>query len=445
MSAQIRDFLTDELNEASPNALAVAFSGGMDSTVLLHALASLPAARSLGLRALHVDHGLHTESPIWAAQCVAVCAELSVPIHVLRCHVDVDSGLGVEGAAREARYAALRDALAVGEWLATAQHQDDQAETLLLRLLRGSGTAALGGMRATRALGHATLWRPLLACPQQALRAYAVEHALTWIEDPANADPRHQRSWLRNQVIPLLRTRWPQASAALAASAGLLAADADLLEKQIGSGLGDCIGADSHTLVIAKLLQLSPTLRSHVLRLWLQRAGADPLPQRLHARIGTELIDASNDGQPLIRYRQTRIRRYRGWLHVSVGEPAVIPTQLLAWDGRSPLRLDDGSVLQFSSPWSGGALSVGYRQGGERIRLPGRKRSHSLKHVLQDSGIAPWLRPHLPLLWAADGELLAAGEQVISATLAAALQVQNNHLHWQRTQAPGDCALRLPV
>jgi len=436
MDSPLVDILTEELSKARPPALAVAFSGGLDSTVLLHALSTLPFARELGLRALHVDHGLHTDSSAWADHCVALCDSLAVPIRVLRCNVDRDSGQGIEGAARSARYAALASALRSDEWLACAQHQDDQAETLLLRLLRASGTAALGAMRPQRGLGQGTLWRPLLGCPRQTLQAYAVDHALTWIEDPANADPRHQRSWLRNEVMPLLRSRWPHASVALATSAGLLAADADLLAPQVHAALTSCSQADPHTLAIAALLDLTPPMRAHVLRSWLRLAGADPLPQHLHARINHQLIDAAADGQPLIRYRNTRIQRYRGLLHVSVGELAAMPEQTQEWDGRAPLRLADGSELRFVLPWTGAALTVGHRQGGERMRLPGRLHSHSLKHVLQDVGIPPWLRPRLPLLWSADGELLAAGEQAISARLDVELQAQGNGLQWLREMTP---------
>lgn len=433
--AGMQQSLVDHLNNAlarwQPPTLAVAFSGGMDSTALLHAIAHLPAAAGLKVRALHVDHGLHPESIRWASHCAEVGVALAVPVDLLRCEVARDSGLGLEGAARQARYTALAAALRPGEWLATAQHQDDQAETVLLRLLRASGTQGLAAMQATRPLGAGTLWRPLLDCPRAALYAYAAQHGLRWIEDPANSNPQHDRSWLRQAVMPLLHARWPQASAALARSAALLAADAQLIATEAQRELARCAGADRSTLRIDPLLTLIPALRGHVLRLWLNRIGADPIPARLLDRVQSELVAAAADAQPRLRYASTVLRRYRRTLHAERADARPAEPLSLPWDGRGSLHLPDGSQLRFDPTWTGAGLHVSYRIGGERIRLTRGGPRRALKSVLQEHGMPPWQRSRLPLLWSTDGVLLAAGDRIISAELAHLLHAGNCTLQWQ--------------
>jgi len=431
--------LQSALDKARPPLLAVAFSGGTDSTALLHALASLDAARAVGLRALHVDHGLHGDSARWAEHCVRVCDSLALPIQVLRIEVARDAGLGIEGAARQARYAALAAALMPGEWLATGQHQEDQAETLLLRLMRGSGTAGLSAMRVQRPLSPGTLWRPLLEVPRAQLREYAQAHQLSVIEDPSNRDQRFDRSWLRSEVMPLLRRRWPQAEARIADSATLLAADADLIEQQAIDALSACRDRNNDAaLSIDRLLDLSAPLRAHVLRRWLRELQADPLPRRLLQRIEADLLGETCSAQAEVRYAGTLIRRYRG----SLFSDRLMDDRMCApndrgwsceWDGRAPLTLPDGSQLAFSAHWPGPNLRVGYRQGGERIRLPGRDHHHELKDLLQDASIPPWRRGRLPLIWSPEGELLAVGDLLRAASFNSACARAGVALIWTQS------------
>ncbi|HEX6832985.1 MAG TPA: tRNA lysidine(34) synthetase TilS, partial [Rudaea sp.] len=212
-----------------PGPVAVAYSGGGDSTALLHALAD-SAVRERGLRALHVDHGLHPRSATWAGHCRAFAESLGVPIEILRVTVEPRAGTGPEDAARRARYAAFERALRPGEILALAHHRDDQAETVLLKLLRGAGPQGLGGMRFLRKAGAGWLWRPLLDTPRAALQAYLKDHALAWIDDPANANPDLRRNFLRHRIVPGLKPQWPNADAALAHSAQWLRAAADFID-----------------------------------------------------------------------------------------------------------------------------------------------------------------------------------------------------------------------
>jgi tRNA(Ile)-lysidine synthase len=411
-------------------ALAVAFSGGLDSTVLLHALAAIPALRARGLRALHVDHGLHPDSRSWALQCRALCESWRLPFDSLATEVRAD-GRGLEAAAREARYAALLAAMRPEETLVLAQHRDDQAETVLLRLLRGAGSAGLAAMRPLAARGDRPLWRPLLAVPRRALQAYAEAHRLAWIDDPANADPAHLRNHLRHAVLPLLRERWPQADAALAASAALLAEDAALVDELAATALAGARGADPRTLSIPALQALSAPLQRHVLRRWVAAAGLPSPPASILQRVLPEVVEAAGDRLPRLRWAGARITRYRDLLHCATDrEPAASGWQQ-QWDGSAALLLPAGyGRLQFEpAPLVLEPMQVRPRRGGERIRLPGR-RSGPLKQVLQALAIPPWERERLPLLLAADGELLAAGDLAISARLDALLERHASSLRW---------------
>jgi tRNA(Ile)-lysidine synthase len=205
--------LQRHLAQAPAGPIAVAFSGGMDSSVLLHALAQIPAARARGLRAIHVDHGLHVDSRRWSAHCEAFAHALDVPLVVHAVSVERKTGSGLEDAARTARFGAFARLLLPGEILALAQHRDDQAETILLKLLRGAGPEGLGGMRTLRQFAHGNLWRPLLEMSRHTLIEYARQHDLRWIEDPSNADTRLRRNFLRREILPRLSEHWPGARA----------------------------------------------------------------------------------------------------------------------------------------------------------------------------------------------------------------------------------------
>jgi tRNA(Ile)-lysidine synthase len=417
-------------------AIVVAFSGGLDSSVLLHRLAAEPALRARGLRAVHVDHGLQAAAGDWAAHCARQAQTLQVPLQVIEVQVPRDGGTGLEAAARQARYAALRATLAPGDVLATAHHLDDQAETFLLRALRASGPEGLGAMRACRPLGQAWQWRPLLEIPRAALLEYARAHGIAWVEDPSNALPDPDRNFLRLQVLPLLRQRWPQAAGAFARSAALSAEADALLAAEDAALLRTHAGDDPRTLRVPALQALPAARRARVLRHWLRTLGLPPLPARGVDRIERELLGARADAQASFAWSGARVLRWRDFLHADRRREPLPAHWQAGWDGRAPLALPDGGRLRLHDE-AGGAvagfdavLRVHARRGGERILLPGRAHSHALKHVLQDRGVPPWRRAHLPLLSDDDGQLLAAGDAAWSATLAAWLHARGWHLAW---------------
>lgn len=402
--------------DAANSPVLVGLSGGLDSTVLLHLLAHSPL-RTNGLRAIHVHHGLHPEADAWAAHCEAFCASLDVPLTVVRIEVDRGSGLGPEAAAREARHAAFEHALRDGEILALAHHRDDQAETFLLRALRGSGPDGLGAMRAWRPYARRHLWRPLLAQPQDALRDYAMSHGLRWIEDPSNADERFDRNFLRNRIMPLLRERWPHADAAFARSASLSADSANAL-VQIDDAVLDAL-IDDDSLPSSALRGLPAEARARLLRRWIAHLGLPPLPADGVRRIESELLPAAEDRIPRYDWSGARIVQWRGRLHASRRSDEWPPDWRHEWNGAAPLALPEGGLISLEgAPGFDAPVQVRARVGGERIVLPGRRHSHALKHVLQERGLPPWERARLPLLFAADGSLLAAGTDILAAPFA---------------------------
>ncbi len=411
--------------------LLVGYSGGVDSTVLLHWLWRCAQASGTALRAVHVHHGLQADADAWVLHCQQQCAALGIELAVHHVQVDKRAGLGLEGAARQARRAAFAAELRDGETLALAQHQDDQAETFLLRALRGSGVDGLAAMSAHSRLGEQPLWRPLLAVPRSALLDYARQHALRWIEDPSNGHDHADRNFLRLQVLPLLRQRWPHAAAALAGSAMHCGQTRALLDEEDAELIAH-VEVAPRVLSLQLLRQVSPGRAARVLRAWVIGHGAAPLPATVLQQALDELLPAGNDRQARVRWHDHAIQQWRDHAYLLPAQLPALPHDWQAgWDGRAPLALPDGGQLHlhgaeaFERP-----LQVRARVGGERILLPGRQHSHALKDCLQREHLAPWRRAQLPLVFD-EAQLLAAADVVIAAPLQAWLQAHDAQLQWR--------------
>jgi tRNA(Ile)-lysidine synthase len=418
------------LDAAADVPVLVGFSGGLDSTVLLHLLAHAPGRAPGSLRAVHVHHGLQATADDWDAHCRRICAQWNIPLQVVPVEVPRDGGEGLEAAARKARHAAFERLVAPGEWLALGHHQDDQAETFLLRALRGSSVDGLAAMRERRDFGKGRLWRPLLHAPRSALERHARQHGLRWIEDPSNASDRFDRNFLRLQVLPLLAQRWPHAAAALARSAALAAEAEGLLAAQDRHELQTCQREDG-SLSLARLRDLSAARRARVLRAWVVQQNLPPLPGNGVRTIEQQLLSARADAQACFAWQNVQIIRWREQLHLRRPATPWPAGWQMPWDGAAPLSLPDGGTLHLhGAPGFATPLTVRTRQGGERIRLPGRTHSHALKQLLQESTLPPWQRPYLPLLCTGD-EVLAAGDRLISDTLQHWLEVNQATLRWQ--------------
>lgn len=417
--------------------VAVALSGGLDSCVLLHLLAESDWARTRGLRVLHVDHGLHAASADWAAHCARVAASLGLDFRLLPVEVPNGPG-GLEERARCARHAALETALRTGEVLAMAHHQDDQAETFLLRALRGAGERGLGGMRTLRRFGRGWLWRPLLTTPRSALQAFADARGLTWIEDPSNSDCRHDRNFLRHRVLPLLQQRWPQAARTLALSAHLNAEADARLQTLDAIDLARAQLLDPQTLDLDVLRSWDCTRRTRVLRAWLQAMGCAQPPQAVLHQIDSELLHARSDSDAEVRWRGHRLRAWREGLYLLPSLPALPRGFAVTWAGASPLALPDGHALALCNGLGDEqpqarlpvAVRVCARAGGERLRVSRNRPRQCVKQLLQDLGVPPWQRPNLPLLWSAQGELLAVADLALSEDFKTELLAQELCLRW---------------
>jgi len=421
---------------AHPGPVLAGFSGGLDSSVLLHWLAHAPALRTRHLSALHVHHGLHPDADGWQQHCEQVCAQWQVPLRCIRVEVCKDSGHGLEAAARHARHAAFAAQLPPGGILALAHHQDDQAETVLLRALRGSGVDGLAAMAPWRAFADGWLWRPLLRLPRAHLIDYAHAHGLHWVEDTSNGDPQFDRNWLRREIMPRLSARWPHAAARLAHVATLQAETRTLLETDTHQQLAQCLAGTPDTLNVPQLLDFPAPRRALLLRAWIQGLGLPPLRGHALADIETTLLSPVPGSHTCFQWQQAELVRWRDLLYAG---PIRIPLPsgfTCQWHPRTPLDLPGGGQLVLTTScaiptnlyWE-----VRARRGGERITLPGRRHSHLLKHVLQARAIPPWTRGQLPLLSGPDGTLLAAGDQIYSASFTQWLHTHQAKLHWSRS------------
>lgn len=405
----------------------VGFSGGLDSSVLLHWFQQHCSA-SLQLRAIHVNHGLHNDANVWSAHCQAVCDAAGIELHSLRIELS-EPQRNIEAQARKARYAAFQSVLAEGDTLALAHHADDVAETLLLRLLRGSGSRALANMQTHSRFNGIHLWRPLLNHSRDDLIAYANAHQLRFIEDSSNQDIRFDRNFLRHAILPELESRFGQVRQRLLHSATQLQQDADLLQPRIDSTLHQCRNA--HGLSVAALQTIPEALQAHVLRAWItEQQHSPPGGHALHELL-RQLVAHRTDKATQYRCDDYALQVWNGTLYL-VRNSALVENYAefnVRWDGRQPLALPCGSLLQ----WQGTAplsLRVCYRQGGECIRQVNRKMHHSVKKLLSRQ-IPPWQRDTLPFVYNESGELLAVGSVLISQTLADLTERTGSRLHWR--------------
>ena len=435
----VMDHLRAALLDCPAGPLFVGYSGGLDSSVLSHALSRLVAPDRLQL--LHVDHQLHADSAQWATRAQRFAHDLGLTLQHLQVSVDLDAGLGLEGAAREARYRAFRQAMPPASVLVLAHHRQDQAETLLLRLMRGSGSGALAGMRPLRALDNTRgqdqptrwVWRPLLDFDRQDIAAYAAAEHIDWLEDPANARLDLDRNWIRHRVLPALTERWPQASRRLAAASERLRAEAIERERLAEQRLAAAATLDPTVRQWPCWRMLDRFALGEVLRAWCRQLGHAPPPASVIDRLHAQLPTAAGRGereQFRLNWGTSELRSYRGLLRLARPLP---PLRLTArrWNAATPLPLAGGGRLQVESATAIATdWQVSSRCGGERLRLPGRRHTSAVKKCLQELGVPPWEREQLPLLWQADGELLAAGDLLISAPLEAWLAEHQARLRW---------------
>lgn len=422
--------------EYSPSRIAVALSGGLDSMVLLHLAHEAAHAAGLPLFAFHVHHGLSPNADAWGAHCAAAAAALGVPFD--RREVTVEKGkTGVEAAARKQRYAALGEMCRAHgvDLLLTAHHLDDQAETVLLQLLRGSGPAGLSGMdasnKARTLLGDAELVmaRPLLAVARAELEAYAAERQIAWVEDESNTDPRYARNALRHQVMPVLAQAFPGFQRRIARSGAHAQSAQRLLDELAEQDLAACLVDEAIDLV--SLRTLSVDRINNLLRYWFARHGLGMPSTAWLEQMVAQLISAREDAQPLVSHPEVDVRRHRDRLHLVPKQPdlaglrdpddegiIVKHAQAFKWNGEASLAFPDyGGVLHFDvasygldPAWlQGRDLEIDFRKGGERLKLAPNRPTRGLKQLFQAANVPVWERSRLPIVGCGFELLFAAG------------------------------------
>ncbi len=418
--------------------VALAFSGGVDSTVLAHLL--VKQRRKLGgLRLIHVDHGLQAASAEWSRHCARLASGWRVPFVSLKADIPRRKGDSPEAAARDARYELLARAMEPGEVLVTAQHRDDQVETVLLQLFRGAGIPGLAAMPALVKFGPGFIARPLLGHSRGEIEAVAKKARLRWIEDPSNADTRFSRNFLRQRLMPLIREHWPGVDRALARSATHMAEAAALLNERAEHDLAAL--ADGGGLSVRALRALPMGRRRNALRAFIGRHGIEmPEASRLREMSGP-LLAARADAQPEVVWAGASIARRGGRLELQkLREPSrefiakswrwQIDRRLILEHGALELVDDTEGPIDLASLPT--VIEVRARRGGERMRPGAKARTRTLKSLLQDSKIPVDDRAQIPLLFA-DEQLIAAGDRWIDASVAATVKSRRRaRLRWKK-------------
>lgn len=421
----------------------VAYSGGLDSHVLLHALAALRARLGgTALEAVHVNHGLQPSAKRWSEHCMAVCKRLGIPVRVLCVDAHPAPGESPEAAARAARYRALRELMEKDDCLLTAQHQDDQAETFLLQLLRGAGPRGAAGMPRLAPFGPGWIARPLLGFPREALRRYAEAQGLQWVDDPTNFDTVYDRNFLRHEILPRLAQRWPAAARTLARAAEHQAEAFRVMESVAREDLERVRVAREGTLSVRELQRLDDARRRGVLRLWLRERGL-PIPSQANLlQVTNSVLSAAEDATPCVRWPGAEVRRYRDGLYAMTPLPPHSGATVLHWATSAPLDLPEGvggrlvarealgAGLRLAS-LQGASVTVRFRRGGEECRPAGRRGTHTLKKLLQEAGIPPWERDRIPLIYVGD-RLAAVAGLWICKPFRAGPEERGLVIEWQR-------------
>ncbi len=419
--------------------LCIAFSGGPDSSAFLEALVRLRNDAGVALpplRAIHINHRLHPQSDAWGRHCEHYCNGRGVALTVLEVAVNRQPAESLEDAARNARYLALGSALGKDEILCTAQHANDQAETLLLQLLRGAGARGLAAMPVLRPFHSGYLARPLLNVRHEVLTDCVRQWNLQVVVDPANQEMRFARNRVRRLLNDHICTDFPGAVKTINRSAALLAGASQAIDTLSAQDIVQCRGMDAGTLAVAGLQKLSHARRLEVLRFWFREQGLE-IPN--HARlleVDRQMITAGTDKLPALCWKGGEIHRYRSNLYAFKPDRTSAPPVKFSqyWDIDQTLNLPWGQlqseiVVGQGLQQQGAGFEIRLRQGGERCRPVGRAHRRSLKRLLQEHRIAPWLRGSLPLIYS-HGELAAvAGLWICEGHQASAGQ-PGRIIHW---------------
>ncbi|MEE9451863.1 MAG: tRNA lysidine(34) synthetase TilS [Gammaproteobacteria bacterium] len=414
--------------------LWLAYSGGVDSHVLLHILAmQSPHKIRHKIQVVHINHGLNSKSQSWDQHCADVCHQLKLPYQSISIGVHHKAGESLEAVARHARYQALASMMHSDDCVLTAHHQNDQAETLLLQLLRGAGVKGCSAMPLIAPFAKGYLYRPLLNFNREQLRQYAQQQGLQWIEDESNDDTRFDRNFIRHKIMPTIVKRYPGALKSLSRSTKHFAEADQLLTELAEQDYKNCLGSVKNTLSIGALLKLNLARQRLLLRYWLEALSFVIPHTRKLAHIQQDVLYSRVDAMPLITWSGVEVRRYRDNLYAMAPLCPHKQRKTLAWDLTKALRLPNNlGILQAQASLGQGlktpssTLEVRFRHGGERFHPAGRVQSQTLKKLLQDWSVPPWQRDRIPLLYYDQHLICVVGYNIHKDFIA-----QSNQKSWQ--------------
>jgi len=406
---------------ADTRKIFIAYSGGKDSHVLLDLLSSITEIKPK-ITAVHVNHGLQAKADDWAMHCQTIALNHGVAFQCIKVNAHKHKRQSLEEIARNARYQAFCTLLAENDVLLLAQHREDQMETLLLQLFRGAGVQGLAAMPVSSTLGKGRMIRPLLDVSQASINEYAIKHNLHWVEDPSNKDNDFDRNFLRNQILPQLKQRWPALDKTVSRSARHCA-NSYLLNESLAKKLFENIYyKDDGSLNIQQLLELTDKEQHLLIRYWFDTLQLRMPSEKTIIKIIEEVVKAKQSANPLLKTKSYCIRRYRNKLFCFKTDPLDLAEPERYWDKKSN-RLDlKGSILSVcdasegisKAKWNNSEVWIKFRSGSEKIKLSGRQGHHSLKKLFQEQEIPPWERALIPLIYL-NGNLAAVADLWISA------------------------------
>ena len=410
----------------------VAFSGGVDSQVLLHQLhqeiANFP---TLKLHAIHVNHHLNHKADAWQHHCQITCEKLQVSLEIISIRVDPQVGESLEEVARRQRYQALSNFIHENDCLVTAHHQDDQAETLLLQLFRGAGPKGLSAMPFITTFAKGFLARPMLDQERRVIMNYAITHQLTWIDDDSNQNNAFDRNYIRQEIMPVIKQRWPSVAKTISRSAQLCAQTEKIIHDKIVNELKN-IPQQNGTLDLNYLRDLAVNHQAQLIRYWLiQQKISLPNEKKLLQILNT-VINARVDANPCVKWRGGEVRRYRHCLYAFTSSPTSEQSPAIIWHLKQPLIFPSGTLIAEKKCGKGllldtiSQLRVEFNVAGACCKISGRGVTKTLKNLFQEWGVPPWERSRVPLLF--DGKTLVA---IVGYAIGEPYITKDDELGWE--------------
>ena len=431
------DIIERQIKPLLPNKFCIAFSGGMDSTVLLHVMKNIIDEKSQ-IRAIHINHNIVDNSKVWTKTCKSICKNFGIDIEIISLEV-THNGYGLEAAARDERYEKLKEILYENEYLLTAHHEEDQMETVFLRMARGTGLDGLQGINEKYSFGEGIIFRPMLEVSKTSVMDYAKEHQLKWVEDSSNQDTHFDRNFLRKKIIPQFRERWPSIASSVSRLSQLSAQNIKILNQIAEEDIGPI--ANMNELPLAKLLDKSFERANNMLR-YIILANGMSIPSMKTLQDGLkEMLDPETD-KSVIAWKDYCIRKYKNHLYFlsnSDLEPNKVDVKI-PWEIGKTVNLGENIGTIEATFIHGDGLSIkkcknkltiSYRQGGELIKPIGHRINKSLKNLFQENQILPWMRDKIPLIYYQD-ELVSVADLWFNQNYVASQNEAGFVVNWHK-------------